>query len=338
MAYEWQRHGSPTMDLAAATKRFFPIIPLVLLGCTAYLQARGVAHILGAAILHGGGLIHDPQPGHGARSTAISEHNTNARSIIERNPFDSVKGNLDPSPTSSSRPGEVSLPSTENPYAAPPCAGARLLASAMADEPAESFAFLSGGPGEGSGSKRIRQYDPYAGKTVWFIRADRVWLIGESEFCQVEMYTTAPSKPAASTSTAGSLDDAAPKTPPKKTSPIVTEIVGKIQKKSDTSFAMPRAVLDKIIENQAELIRGVQAVPEKENGQVSGVRITGLKPESVLSALGVQNGDRLQTINGYDLGNPEKAIEAMAKLRTADRMGLVVQRGGKQVSLDVAIQ
>jgi general secretion pathway protein C len=58
----------------------------------------------------------------------------------------------------------------------------------------------------------------------------------------------------------------------------------------------------------------------------------------LIGTLGLENGDRLQTINGFDLSNPEKALEAYAKLRTADRMTLTVNRRGQAMNLDFNIK
>jgi hypothetical protein len=36
----------------------------------------------------------------------------------------------------------------------------------------------------------------------------------------------------------------------------------------------------------------------------------GIRPDTLLGTLGLENGDRLQTINGFDMASPEKALEA----------------------------
>ena len=98
------------------------------------------------------------------------------------------------------------------------------------------------------------------------------------------------------------------------------DIASKIQKISDTEFNIDRPVVDKILENQAELMRSARIVPEQENGKVVGIRLFGIRPDTLLGTLGLQNGDRLQTINGFDMASPEKALEAYARLRTADQL------------------
>jgi general secretion pathway protein C len=52
----------------------------------------------------------------------------------------------------------------------------------------------------------------------------------------------------------------------------------------------------------------------------------------------MQNGDRLQTINGFEMASPEKALEAYARLRTADKLTISLNRGGKAMNLDYDIR
>ena len=85
-----------------------------------------------------------------------------------------------------------------------------------------------------------------------------------------------------------------------------------IQRISATEFNIDRGVVDKILENQAELMRQARIVPEQENGKTVGIRMFGIRPETLLGVLGMENGDRLQTINGFDMTSPEKALEAYA--------------------------
>jgi general secretion pathway protein C len=85
-------------------------------------------------------------------------------------------------------------------------------------------------------------------------------------------------------------------------------------------------------------MRQARIVPEQENGRVVGIRLMGVRPDSLLSTLGMQNGDRLQTINGFEMASPEKALEAYARLRTADKLTISLNRGGKAMNLDYDIR
>ena len=119
---------------------------------------------------------------------------------------------------------------------------------------------------------------------------------------------------------------------------VPDDIAKGIQKISDTEFHIDRAVVDKILENQAELMRTARIVPEQKDGKVVGIRLFGIRPDTLLGTLGLQNGDRLEAINGFDMASPEKALEAYARLRTADALAVKVTRRGAPVTIDFKIQ
>src|SRR5690606_34061284 len=103
-------------------------------------------------------------------------------------------------------------------------------------------------------------------------------------------------------------------------------------------YNIDRGVVDKILENQADLMRQARIVPEQENGRVVGIRLYGVRQETLLGVLGMENGDRLQTINGYDMSSPEKALAAYARLRTADRLTISLARRGQSMNVDDVVK
>lgn len=338
------------MAFDAVLKRYFWVVLLALVAVAAYFQAAGITQVVGAAIAVDGKALF-PQ-GNGASKPALpvvsSDHTQSAAKIIERNPFDSVKGDLTPPVASASSSAETAgppLPATEDPYSAPPCEGVKILATAVSDDAAWSFASLSGGTGEGPGTKMKRQGDDYAGKRVWFIRWDRVWLIGPGAFCQAEMfpYASMVAAAASAAASASSASKAAAPPPPavsggKGVPAVSPEIASKIQKISANEFNVDRTVIDKILENQSELMRAARIVPEQENGKVIGMRMFGIRSDTLLGVLGMESGDRLEKINGFEMGSPEKALEAYARLRTAEKLTVNVNRRGQPMTIDFHIK
>jgi hypothetical protein len=81
----------------------------------------------------------------------------------------------------------------------------------------------------------------------------------------------------------------------------------------------------------------LRIVPEQKGGKVVGLRLFGVRPTSLLGTLGLKNGDRLDSVNGFEVGNPEKALEAYARLRNASRLQLRLDRAGQPVQIDLNI-
>ena len=75
-----------------------------------------------------------------------------------------------------------------------------------------------------------------------------------------------------------------------------------------------------------------------ETDKIVGIRLFGIRPDSLLGTLGLENGDRLQSINGFEMSDPQKALEAYARLRSAERLTVAVNRRGKPVNIDFNIK
>ena len=62
------------------------------------------------------------------------------------------------------------------------------------------------------------------------------------------------------------------------------------------------------------------------------------KGGSLLDTLGMKDGDVMKSINGFDMSDPQKALEAYARLRSADRLTVAMERGGAPVNIDINIR
>lgn len=104
-----------------------------------------------------------------------------------------------------------------------------------------------------------------------------------------------------------------------------------IEKVSDTSFNIRRTLLNKVLDNAGRLI-GIAAVSPKMEGDKSvGMEIRGVRKDTLLTMLGIQNKDVLESVNDEPLSSPDAALGAYTTLRTADKFTLSVQRDGRSM-------
>ncbi len=216
-----------------------------------------------------------------------------ADAIIARNPFDSAAPPL----------GRVPAPPVRlvnaDPLSAPPCASAQVIIVTEARNPAWSVAAL-----QVDAAARPRDYrvgDDVAGNTVEFIgynpmqETPSVWLSNANGLCQTSLFAPAQK----------------PQRVPARALP-------------------PVAAVDA---PQTAWLSHVRVVPERKDGNIIGVRLFGVRPNSLLQLIGLQNGDRLDAINGFALGTPAQALSAYAQLRAARRVALDIERRGQPVTL-----
>jgi len=326
------------MGLDAILKRYFPAVIGLMIAIAAYFQASGMGELVAGSVLLDPSSMPPPPPAPksgGSHVGSGSDRSINAGPILSRNPFDSVTGPLDGKPLDLPTPGDDDgAPlDTNDPYNDPVCDVAKVLLITESDDPDWSFAAIAGSDGN---AQLRRRGDEVGGHQVYWIGWDRVWLVNGSSRCQMQVH--GESKVAAAPKPAPKTDEPPKSSRRSRSKAVPKEIADKIHKVSETQFDVERTVVDQILENQAEFMRSARIVPEKEGDKIVGIRLFGVRPESLLGTLGLENGDRLQSINGFEMSDPQKALEAYARLRSADKLQVSVNRRGKPMTIDFNIK
>lgn len=322
------------MGFDAILKRYFPAIVCVLIAFAAYFQASGMGQLVASSVEEGPAPAERPVAKAPTHASPNQDHSTSAAPILSRNPFDSVTGPLDGKPLDMATAPQPTVQNQEDPYSDPPCDGCKVVLISQSEDPEWSFAAFEEG-----GKKTLRRVgDEVNGKTIYYVGWDRVWMTSGAGGARCQA-TIRDSKAVASAKPAAAAAPAAETKPSSKRGrKVPPEIAAKIHKVSETEFNVERSVVDQILENQAELMRSARIVPEKEGDKTVGIRLFGIRPDSLLGTLGLENGDRLQSINGFEMADPQKALEAYARLRSADRLSVSVQRKGKPMTIDFNIK
>jgi general secretion pathway protein C len=315
-------------------KKNFWLVILPLIAIAALLNAKAITQLVGIGLMPDDKQLSvPPAVAKTAPHPASSSKTASAEPILSRNPFDHVTGPLR-APAVDDGAASAASVDTSDPWSAPPCDGVKVLVIAASSDPDWSFAALSSGSDK---SQLRRRGGDFNGKKVHFVGWDRVWFQNGSSLCQAQVFKPGESAPKAAPPPAAVASTETPATKGGAGS-LDPALAKGIQKVSATEFNIDRGVVDKILENQADLMRQARIVPEQENGKVVGIRLFGVRPDTLLGHLGMENGDRLQTINGFDMASPEKALEAYARLRTADKLTVSINRRGQNINLDYNIK
>ncbi|MFN2168230.1 MAG: type II secretion system protein GspC, partial [Anaerolineae bacterium] len=264
--------------------------------------------------------------------------------ILKRNIFDSATGPLWPPPVTEPLVDPDAIPEEEfvvDPNAPPPpCEGSlKLVASVHAERFEQwSFATISSGSGK---PLLYRQGGQVDGNEVLAIFPSAVFLKPSAgQPCSLALFQDAGSantKPTRSTRRAPVTASVSSST--RSTGGFTkAELDQNIKRVSDTEYTITRDLVDKVLQNQAALMRSARIVPHEVDGKVVGVKLYGIRRNSLLGQLGLQNGDLMRGINGYDMTSPDRALEAYSKLRSADNLSVALQRRGANVNMSYRIQ
>jgi general secretion pathway protein C len=95
------------------------------------------------------------------------------------------------------------------------------------------------------------------------------------------------------------------------------------------SYTIRRQDVENTLANLNQVAMQARIVPAFRDGVSQGFKLFAMKPDSLFARLGMQNGDILQRVNGLTLDGPERALEVYARLRSASRIELELDRNGQ---------
>ena len=310
-------------------------ILLVTLAICAFFMAQGASRLLGQALLPADRSM----PKIANRGSALSSAKGIAsfrspKNILVRNIFDSTKGDLTLEPSADFPVGD----DTYDPNQPPPmCTGSTRLVGVVFSpkRPEWSFAAITDGSGTAMLYREKMEID--SGHLL-AIQPDAVLMQPSSgNRCMLSMFDQDSPTPAKRASTAATTekDSKKNKRSRDRNGGLTDEELDQgIQKISDTKVVVQRSLVEKVLGDQANLMRTARVIPHQENGRTVGVKLYGIRRNSLLGRLGLKNGDMLRTINGFDLSDPAAALEAFATLRTKDNLSIAL----KDRTIDIGIQ
>jgi general secretion pathway protein C len=110
-----------------------------------------------------------------------------------------------------------------------------------------------------------------------------------------------------------------------------------VRKLTDARYEIDKAVIDSSLSNLNTLATQARLVPSFKNGVANGFKLFQIQPGSLYSSIGIENGDVITRINGYEINSPDKALEIYQKLRESSHVTLELDRGGQNIKKDYSI-
>ncbi len=104
-----------------------------------------------------------------------------------------------------------------------------------------------------------------------------------------------------------------------------------VKKLADNKYEVKKTMLESTLSNLNSVATQARIVPSFKNGVANGFKVFSIQPNSFYSAIGVENGDVIQKINGYEINSPDKALEIYQKLREARHVTVDLERNGQVI-------
>src|SRR5204863_424793 len=82
-----------------------------------------------------------------------------------------------------------------------------------------------------------------------------------------------------------------------------------VRQLSENQYVVARSEINNALTNLSDLATKARIVPSFKNGVANGFKLFSIVPDSLYAKIGVQNGDVIRRINGYEMNSPDKALE-----------------------------
>lgn len=107
---------------------------------------------------------------------------------------------------------------------------------------------------------------------------------------------------------------------------------------TSTRVSLSRADVRPLLSDPNSLLQMASFKPFSVDGRVSGFQVFSIRPDSLLSKVGLRNGDVLLRINGQTLSGPTQLLQAYSGMDRASLITLDVQRASQLQTYIVEVQ
>jgi general secretion pathway protein C len=111
-----------------------------------------------------------------------------------------------------------------------------------------------------------------------------------------------------------------------------------VKQLSENQYVVAKSEINNALTNLSDLATKARIVPSFKNGVANGFKLFSIVPDSLYAKIGVQNGDVIRRINGYEMNSPDKALEIYQKLRDANRIEIELERRGETLRKTYSIE
>jgi general secretion pathway protein C len=110
------------------------------------------------------------------------------------------------------------------------------------------------------------------------------------------------------------------------------------QTRSSRSITLSRSMVENAAGNLNNLMKQVRIRPHFRNGKPDGLRLAGIRPNSIFRKMGLRNGDILTGVDGEKIDSVDDALTFYRSLTSATDLNLQIKRRGRPRTLKYNIR
>jgi membrane-associated protease RseP (regulator of RpoE activity) len=110
-----------------------------------------------------------------------------------------------------------------------------------------------------------------------------------------------------------------------------------VTKTGATSYTLDKRVLEARLADATRFASEARAVPYYRDGAYRGVKLVGLRPDSLYRAIGLRGGDVIVRVNGAGVGK-NRDVELALALKTAPYIQVELERGAEALTFGYTVR
>lgn len=118
-------------------------------------------------------------------------------------------------------------------------------------------------------------------------------------------------------------------------SPPPDPLADTIKKLDDLHYEVPRATVERVFSQPSAYARVARTLPSR---RTTGIHIYGVRPGTIVAAIGIMNGDTVRAVNGNAITSPDEIGELYAQIKDDKEWRIDLQRRGRPVTLQITIK
>lgn len=110
------------------------------------------------------------------------------------------------------------------------------------------------------------------------------------------------------------------------------------QKTTSKNITLKRSQIDTAVKDINGLMKQIRIRPHFTNGEPDGLRLTGIRPNSIFYKMGLKSGDIITAVDGKDIESVDDALEFYKSLQSSSKVQLKLKRRNRLQTLDYNIE
>jgi general secretion pathway protein C len=103
-------------------------------------------------------------------------------------------------------------------------------------------------------------------------------------------------------------------------------------------ISLQRTQIDAAVQDINSLMKQVRIRPHFTNGEPDGLRLTGIRPNSIFYRMGLKSGDVITGVDGKDIVSVDDALKLYQNLQSSSDLKVDIKRMGRSKTLEYHIE